>query len=570
MSWVARTENVRQRRFGWPDVFLLLFVLAILAALLSVSHGEVAPRPDVLAPVNLAPSALPGDALRSLARIFIAFGFSLLFAIAYGYAAARSIFLRRLFIPLLDILQSVPVLGFLAASVTVLVALTRGSVLGFEIAAVFAIFTAQAWNMTFAVYHSLVMVPRDLDEASDLMRLSPWAKLTHLELPTAAIPLVLNSMLSFGASWFFLYASESFDYAGHTVRLPGIGSYIFAAQEAGDTRAMLLALGTMVVLIIVVDQLFWRPAIAWAHKFKLEHSPSPDPSSFVLTVLRRSVLVGAFEEHLAIPVLTWVDRVMARRRPGKGTGGSAMRLAWVVFALVLVAASVAIARGAQPLVARGVTLLPHALLLGLATLGRVLASVVLGAAWTVPVGVAIGLSPKATRWGEPISQIAASFPANIAFPFALALFLDMGLSLNIGAIPLMMLGTQWYILFNVMAGTIAIPADMKEAARVFGLRGVAFWRNLILPAIFPSLVTGGITAAGGAWNASIVAEFVTWAHHTVAAQGLGAMIAEASATGDGAAILTGVVVMSVLVVAMNRFVWRPLYALAESRFHVEA
>lgn len=570
MSWVARTENVRQRRFGWPDVFLLLFVLAILAALLSVSHGEVAPRPDVLAPVNLAPSALPGDALRSLARIFIAFGFSLLFAIAYGYAAARSIFLRRLFIPLLDILQSVPVLGFLAASVTFLVALTRGSVLGFEIAAVFAIFTAQAWNMTFAVYHSLVMVPRDLDEASDLMRLSPWAKLTHLELPTAAIPLVLNSMLSFGASWFFLYASESFDYAGHTVRLPGIGSYIFAAQEAGDTRAMLLALGTMVVLIIVVDQLFWRPAIAWAHKFKLEHSPSPDPSSFVLTVLRRSVLVGAFEEHLAIPVLTWVDRVMARRRPGKGTGGSAMRLAWVVFALVLVAASVAIARGAQPLVARGVTLLPHALLLGLATLGRVLASVVLGAAWTVPVGVAIGLSPKATRWGEPISQIAASFPANIAFPFALALFLDMGLSLNIGAIPLMMLGTQWYILFNVMAGTIAIPADMKEAARVFGLRGVAFWRNLILPAIFPSLVTGGITAAGGAWNASIVAEFVTWAHHTVAAQGLGAMIAEASATGDGAAILTGVVVMSVLVVAMNRFVWRPLYALAESRFHVEA
>lgn len=572
MAWFPQTDNVRHRPIGWPDAVLLTFLAAILAALLLGGRGAVGPASHLSRPIDLSPWALPADALRSLFRIFVAFFFSVIFSIGYGYVAAKSPAARRFMVPLLDILQSVPVLGFLAATMTFFISLFPGSTLGFEIAAVFAIFTAQAWNLTFAFYHSLLTLPKDLEEATRVLRLSPWQRLGHFEVPSAMIPMVLNAMMSFGGSWFFLAASESFTFHRKTVQLAGVGSYIAAAQTRGDTGAMLLALLTLVILIVAVDQLFWRPVIAWAHKFKLEQVPSEGPPSFVLTVLRRSALVQVLEERVLGPLLEKVDHLLRSRaqRPPRRRAPLRTLLLWGVGGLALAFTVYFLGRGASSVVHAGVQLVPQAFVLGLFTLGRVFASVALGALWTVPVGVAIGMSSRLIKWAQPLAQLAASFPANVLFPFVLAFFLRVHLGLNIGAIPLMMLGTQWYLLFNVMAGALAIPSDMKEAARVFGLKGLGVWRDMILPAIFPSLITGGITAAGGAWNASIVAEVVSWGHNTSAASGLGAMIKIASNNGNNAALLVGILVMSLFVVATNWLVWRPLYRLAETKFHVES
>ncbi len=552
------------------DLLVLAAVLILLMGIVRLGSGMAAPL-SAASHISLSPWNLPLYAGESLLRIVIAFLFSLVFAIAYGYAAAKTRLGQRLLVPLLDILQSVPVLGFLSATVAFFAGLFPGSTVGLEIASVFAIFTAQAWNMAFSFYHTEMTLSRDLQEASQVYRLGRWQRLWYLELPSSAISLILNSMMSFGGSWFFLAASENVTYAGRSYLLPGVGSYMAVAEQRGDVGAMVAAVFVMIVLIVAVDQIFWRPVVAWSQRFKMEQTRSLDePSSFVLTILQRSVLVSLLERKVLRPTLeaalATLSRPRRRRRTqrlGQGTLGS---FAGLVAVAVLTWAAFA---GAHLLHGIDLAVVLHVFWLGILTFLRVAAAVLLGALWAVPAGVYIGLSPRVSSWAQPVAQIAASFPANMLFPVVVAILLRLHTGLNIGAVPLMMLGTQWYILFNVMAGTIAIPSDLKEAARVFGLRGGLRWRQLILPAIFPSLVTGGVTAAGGAWNASIVAEVASWGGRQVTAQGVGAYITLATAHGRFGEILLGIAVMSLLVVATNRLIWRPLYRLAETKYHID-
>jgi NitT/TauT family transport system permease protein len=569
VSWFPAPGIARRVRLGWVDLLVFAAVLLWLLAVLRLGGRMAAPM-HTLGTISLSPSQLPLYAGESLLRIFIAFLASLIFAVGYGYLAAKSPWAGRVLVPLLDILQSVPVLGFLSATLAFFAGLFPGSSLGLEIAAVFAIFTAQAWNMTFAFYHTLVTLPRDLEEASHVYRLGRWSRLWYLELPSSAITLVLNSMMSFGGSWFFLAASETVTFSGRQVMLPGIGSYMALAEQRGDVPAMVAAVAIMILMIVLVDQLFWRPIIAWSQRFKLEQTPSADgPTSFVLTILRRSVLVEGLQ-RLLHPAWEGIWRRFSRpMAPQNGQPGASIVWRTVFTLLGLLVLGLALRTGWHLL--RGIALdqVLHVGWLGILTWLRVTVAVLLGAVWTVPVGVAIGLSPRVGRWAQPLAQIAASFPANMLFPIVVAWLLRIRAGLDIGAIPLMMLGTQWYILFNVIAGSMAIPQDLKEAGRIFGLRGGLRWRRLILPAIFPSLVTGGVTAAGGAWNASIVAEVASWQHHTLVAHGLGAYITLATAQGQGAHVLLGIAVMSLLVIAMNRLVWRPLYHLAETRYHLD-
>ncbi|MGY4708992.1 ABC transporter permease [Mycolicibacterium sp. CBM1] len=523
------------------------------------------------AAVSTDPAELPYYAARSLLRMFAALVFSVLFTFVYATAAARSRRAEKVLIPLLDILQSVPILGFLSITVTGFIALFPGSELGLECASIFAIFTSQAWNMTFAFYYSLKSQPRDLDEASRLLRLTRWQRFWRVDLPGGMIPLVWNGMMSFGGGWFFLTASEALSVNGHQVALPGIGAYVAAAGDEGDLSKVLLAVVVMVLMVIAVNVLFWRPLTAWAERFRVEDSEAADvPRSFTLNVLRRSripELAGRPLSRLIHPL----DRVMsvfgiadrplrpvaARRRAGD-----------ILFALAVAAV---IGYGTYRVItyiADGVGFgeVCNALQLGLATFARVIVVVVVATLLWVPVGVWIGMSPRVSRLAQPVVQVLASFPANFLFPLVTAALVATGIGLNIGGVVLMALGSQWYILFNVIAGASAIPNDLREASANLLLPTPLKWRKLILPAIFPSYVTGGITAAGGAWNASIVAEVVSYHGSTLTATGLGSYITEATATGDQGRILIGVIVMSFFVVLTNRVFWRRLYTLAERRY----
>lgn len=560
--------DLRPRRFGIADVVVLGFLLALLYVLSRVGHGFTGRLQIGAEHLNLSPSMLPLYAIYSLVRMFVAFLLSLVFSIVYGYVAAYHERARRILIPLLDILQSVPVLGFLPVAVTVFVGLFPGSAMGLEAASIFAVFTAQAWNMTFAFYHSLLALPRDLREASEVYRLGVWQRLTRLELPAAAISLVWNSMMSFGGSWFFLAASEAVTVYGHTVLLPGLGSYLALASARGNGTDMRWAILAMIVVIVAIDQLFWRPLVAWSQKFKMESTAAQEVSgSFILTLLRRSYLVQSFVRQFWRPLVQRLDLwLKPHGRTRRHRDLWAQVVFWSVGGLFALFTAGYIDRGVMLMIHDGWPFLGHLGLLGLDTMARVFAAVALGALWAVPVGVAIGLRPQVTRVVQPIAQIASSYPANMLFPFVMVLYLRLGISLNIGAIPLMMLGTQWYILFNAIAGAMSIPADLREAAHVFKLRGFLRWRHLILPALFPSLVTGGITAAGGAWNASIVAEIVTWGGHTMVASGLGSFITEAHSARQ---LVPAVVVMAILVVLVNRVLWRPLYHLAATKYHLD-
>jgi NitT/TauT family transport system permease protein len=521
--------------------------------------------------VSTDPANLPYYAARSLLRMFAALALSVVFTFVYATAAARLRRAEKVLIPLLDILQSVPILGFLSITITGFIALFPGSALGLECASIFAIFTSQAWNMTFAFYYSLKSQPRELDEASRLLRLSRWQRFWRIDVPSGMIPLVWNGMMSFGGGWFFLTASEALSVNNHQFALPGIGSYVAAASDDGELGKVLLAIAVMIVMVVGVNVLFWRPLTAWAERFRIEESEGAEaPRSLMLDLVRRSRIprtVGQTFGKLVYPI----DRAFApfgvaehplrtsamRRRAGD----------WALGALL----GVAIGYGAYRLIefvssTVGFGEVGHALLLGLATFGRVVVVVVFATLIWVPIGVWIGLNPKISRLAQPVVQVLASFPANFLFPMFAAVLVVTGISLNLGGIVLMALGSQWYILFNVIAGASAIPNDLREAAANLRLPRILWWRKLILPAIFPSYVTGGITAAGGAWNASIVAEVVSYHGTTLTATGLGAYIRDATADGDSGRILVGVIVMSCYVVAMNRFFWRRLYALSERRF----
>jgi len=561
-------------RLGLADVAVglgTLTLLYIVARTGSESLVHFSP-PEVIPTISLDPRNLPDYAARSTLRMFVALGLSTLFTFVYGYAAARSRRAERVLVPLLDVLQSVPVLGFLSVTVTGFIALFRGSLLGLEAAAVFAIFTGQAWNMTFALYQSLRSVPRELEEMARLYRLSKWERFTRLELPASVIGLVWNGMMSFGGGWFFLAASEAISVLNRQYTLPGLGSYVAAAIAAKDLKALGWAIATMIAVIILIDQLFWKPLVTVADRYKLELSAGEE-RRFWLVDLWRSASLPRYAAQLARPAMRWADRALSRatavpaeihaRRTAPGGDG--------VYNLFLVlGASALIGAAARFVLAEiGLREVGHAALLGLATSARVFVLLAFSTVVWTPVGVAIGFSPRLARVSQPVVQILASFPANFLFPFATLGFIKLGISLNWGSMLLMALGAQWYLLFNVIGGAQGIPNDLREMAANMGLRGSREWLALIGPGIFGSWVTGAITASGGAWNASIVSELVSWGNTTLTADGLGAYISEATGKGDWPRIVLGVGLMSVFVVGVNRLVWRPLYDLARTRYRLD-
>jgi NitT/TauT family transport system permease protein len=565
------------RRPGLRPVDLLVFaaLLALLFGLLRLAPGLNAPFLPKTAPsaVSTDPADLPYYAARSLLRMFIALILSVLFTFVYAEAAARLRRAEKVLIPILDILQSVPVLGFLTVTVTAFISLFPGSELGLECASIFAIFTSMAWNMTFAFYHSLISQPRDLDEAARIMRLTKWERFWRLDVPGGMIPLVWNGMMSFGGAWFFLAASESISVLNHTYALPGIGSYVAAAIKQGNLGEVGIAIAVMIFMVIVVNIVFWRPLVAWSERFRAEESAAAErPRSIVLDLLRRSSVPNLVSRPFR-PAGRFLDRVTRPfglaehplQRPVVRARTADVFFAGAVSAIVIYGAWKALY---YVHVHTGLGAFGPAFVDGAATFGRVVALLIISSVIWVPVGVWIGMNPRVSRLAQPIVQVLASFPANFLFPFATAIFVAWHISLNFGGILLMALGAQWYILFNVIAGASAIPSDLREATRLMGVTGRLRWTKFILPAIFPAYVTGGITAAGGAWNASIVAEVVSYGTHHLTATGLGAYIARAAGIGDFPKVLIGVAVMSVYVVGLNRLVWRRLYRLAETRYSI--
>ncbi|WP_341676405.1 ABC transporter permease subunit [Niveibacterium sp. SC-1] len=557
-------------RWDWA---LLPLVLATLV-LLAFGVQQMA-RPYVVGealPLSLSPAWLPYYLLRTTLRMFLALGVSLVFSVGFALLAARSRFAGKLLVPLLDILQSIPVLGFLSLTVSGFIALFPGSLLGVECAAIFAIFTSQAWNMAFSLYQSMRTVPEELQEASRMLQLSSWQRFMRLELPFAMPSLLWNMMMSMSGGWFFVVASEAISVANHDIKLPGIGSYIALAIEARDTAAVGWAIVAMLIGILLYDQLFFRPLIAWADKFRFEESSSESTaSSWLLDVMRRTQLM----RRLLVQTQALFDRAMAatRRRFDAAPQVSRTRFAhpaWerggnALVALLIVAACWRLFHFVHSEVGWGEA--GRVMLLGAYTLVRVVVLTVLAALVWVPVGIWIGLHPRVAARVQPVVQFLAAFPANLMFPLTVALVVRWQLNPEIWLSPLMMLGSQWYLLFNVVAGASSIPAELRFAAGNLGLRAGLKWRRYLLPAVFPSFVTGALTASGGAWNASIVAEYVSWGSTSLQAHGVGSYVASMTAAGDFPRIALGIGVMCVYVMALNHFVWQRLYALAQDRMH---
>lgn len=566
-------------KISWIDGIVAIFIFSLLFIIVKLSSGMDVPFSFKDQPqISLHWWILPYYAGRSLLRMFIAFFFSLVFTFIYGRIATSSKWAEKIMMPILDILQSVPVLGFLSVTVTGFIALFPHSLLGVECASIFAIFTAQAWNMTFSFINSISTLPRELHEAAAINRMDSFTRFTRLELPYSMIGLVWNSMMSFGGGWFFLTVSESITVGNHTVMLPGIGSYIAVAMQQGNVPALIRGIIMMIIVIVLVDQFFWRPIVAWAQRFKMELSDTEDSSSsWFLQFLRRSKFAGWITEQFFGTIFHTIDEIMLhyakykmQRKRSIPSGYITLRktLRILIFFFLGLICIYFGYLGIREMAKLGTLHILHVVLLGFYTLFRVTSATLFGLVWTVPVGVAIGLNPKAARIAQPLVQIAASFPANTLFPLITLLYLALHVNFQFGAIPLMMLGTQWYILFNVIAGAMSIPNDLKEATKVLHLRGWEKWKRLLLPGIFPYLVTGCITASGGAWNASIVAELVSWKGKTLIASGLGSYLTQASATQNWPDIILSITIMSIFVTVINRTVWRPLYRLAESRYNL--
>jgi NitT/TauT family transport system permease protein len=565
----------RVRRGGWIDILLVFGLAGLLFGLINL-YGEAtaAHRPKV--EIDLSPWALPRYTFYSLTRGVVAYVLSLAFTLVYGYWAAKDRAAERVLIPLLDVLQSIPVLSFLPAFVLLLVSLFPGSNIGLELAAVLNIFTGQVWNMVFSFFHSLRSIPADKLEVAAIFRFTAWQKAKWIELPSAAIGLIWNSMMSMAGGWVFLAIIEAFTLGDQDFRLPGIGSYLREAQEQENVGAILWGVAAMILMIVGLDQLLWRPVVVWAQKFRIEdEAAGPAAESWFLNWLRRSRLIGAIGD--------WLRQLRGRRRSAKPAGPraephptpepkpSAVPVSRVVSLSALVALIALLACG-MVVLARLLwqvpaedwsNIGPAAVL----TLLRVTFATVLGTLLMVPLGLAIGLSPRLSTFLQPIVQVTASFPAPILFPILLIGMQAIGMSLNVGAMFLMLLGTQWYILFNVVSGAMAIPADLREAARAYRLPLAQRTRYLYLPAIFPYLVTGWVTAAGGAWNLSIVAEIFTMKNKPpLKAYGLGAIISEAAEAKNFPLLTASTLVLAAIVVTINRTVWRSLYRIAEERY----
>ncbi|WP_411392133.1 ABC transporter permease [Pseudomonas sp. MPB23] len=526
--------------------------------------------------ISLDPANLPEYAMRTTLRMLAAMAAALIFTLLYGTLAAKSRRAEKLLVPVLDILQSVPVLGYISFTVTFFLLLFPGRVLGAEFAAIFAIFTSQAWNMTFSFYQSLRMLPHDLVEVSTNLRLSGWQKFWKLDVPFAMPGMVWNMMMSMSGGWFFVVASEAITVGDKTITLPGVGSYLALAIAQKDLHAVGYVILVMIAVILLYDQFLFRPLVAWADKFRMETTASQGsaPQSWVLNLIQRTHVV----QRILRPFTRAISRLGNRRFSlSRGTlkamptasAAKSKVIDWVWGALIAALTAYALYHIVR-YVGTEVTLgeVGHVMVLGLITLLRVVGLILIASLIWVPLGVMIGLRPSLAEKIQPLAQFLAAFPANLLFPVFVIVILHYQLNPDIWLSPLIVLGTQWYILFNVIAGASAFPNDYKEAAANFRIRGWLWWRKVMLPGIFPYYVTGAITASGGAWNASIVSEYVSWGQDNVVAHGLGAYIAQTTAAGDFPKITLGVVVMSIFVVAFNRAVWRPMYAMAENKLRL--
>ena len=560
-----------------PNIWdFVALILVIGAMVLIVYGGEQTAAPlstlDVT-PVSLDPANLPAYALRTTMRMLLAIVCSIIFTFVYAALAAKSRRAEMVLIPVLDILQSVPILGFLSFTVTFFLGLFPGSVLGAECAAIFVIFTSQAWNMTFSMYQSMRNVPKDLEEASQSFHLSGWQHFWRLDVPFAMPGLIWNTMMSMSGGWFFVVASESITVGNTTVTLPGVGSYVAMAIKEQNLAAIGYAILTMFLVILAYDQLLFRPVVAWADKFRFEQTASAStPTSWMLDLFRRTRALRALSYPFAA-----LNRVISNLHVALPAGlrlparsGPPSRMVDTLWLAIIVAGTgYAAFRIYRYLSA---TLSPSDVLsavgYGFVTLLRVIVLIALASLIWVPVGVWIGLRPKLAERIQPLAQFLAAFPANLAFPVFVVIIVRYGLDPNIWLSPLMILGTQWYILFNVIAGASAFPTDLREAAGSFHLNGWRWWVKVILPGIFPYYITGAITASGGSWNASIVAEVASWGDVHLTASGLGAYIAIATEAGDFPRVVLGIAVMCILVTLFNRLLWRPLYAFGERRLRL--
>ncbi len=563
---------------AWPNRYDLIVFIAIGALFVAIIHGAKSmhrPLEGLEAnPVSLDHRNLPQYALLTTLRMFAALGFSLLFTFLVAPLAAKSKKAERVIIPALDILQSVPVLGFLTFTVVFFMSLFPGSQLGAELAAIFAIFTSQAWNMTFSFYQSLKTVPRDLEEITTHLQLSPWQRFWKLDAPFATPGLVWNMMVSMSGGWFFVVASEAISVGDTKITLPGIGSYLALAISEKNIAAVAWAVGTMGVVIMLYDQVLFRPIVAWADKFSVELVAAQEqPKSWVLDLLRRTRLVQAITGFLSAIIDMFSGNVgrLAKQIPEPKVNDVASKafdwvfnlallgvVAWAIYSVVSYVSATL-----------GWPDVQEAVIDGFLTFFRVIILIVIASLIWVPIGVYVGLRPAMAERVQPVAQFLAAFPANVLFPFVVIGIVTYNLNPDIWLSPLIVLGTQWYILFNVIAGASVFPGDLREASKIYQIRSWLWWRKVILPGIFPYYVTGALTASGGSWNASIVAEVVSWGDTKLEARGLGAYIANATEAGDYHRVVLGIGVMCVFVVTMNRALWRRLYVLADRRLRIQ-
>jgi NitT/TauT family transport system permease protein len=574
-----------KRSFGWIDLILFAAVLGLLWSIAKFGSGMMVRFDATSQSLSISTDIryIPYYAGRTLLRMWIAFGFSLIFTFCAGYAAAKSKVARAIILPFMDIMQSMPVLSFLTIFVTFFVSLFPGNMLGVECASILTVFTGQVWNMAFGFYHSMVTTPQDLHDAATCFRLSAGQRFLKLEVPASMHSLIWNAMMSFGGGWFAVSASEAITVLGKNIELPGLGSYMANAVGTGDNRAAFWAIAAMLLVILATDQLVWRPLLVWADKFKMELTESAHPPrSWFYDFLRRAYLFEWIEKQIVQPAAAFFDELRLKQHARRDLEPARSHrigkyIRNVIGGLLLIGLIYQVFLGiiaGYEAVYRHISLADIAKIVGLGfiTLLRVVAVTVLATLIWTPIGVWIGSRPRIAQIAQPLVQMFASFPVNMTFPLVVGLFIRFNVDMNWGCILLIAMGTQWYILFNVIAGAMAIPNDLIEAARNFGLRGWPLWRTLILPAIFPFWITGACTAAGGAWNATILAEIATWGDRTLKATGLGAYIAEVSshaANTGSAPLICGTAVMATFVVVINKLVWRRLYNYAEHRFHLD-
>lgn len=553
------------------DLAVLIFIIGILSLIIYIASEWGAPYERTLE-IDLNPAKIPEYSAQSLVRIFLAYMLSLVFSIWYGYTASRSKINEKIMIPLLDILQSIPVLSFLPAVVLAMISLFPGKRIGLEIACVLLIFTGQVWNMTFSFYHSINTIPKEMREVAKLFKFNKFSKFLRLDLPFSAIGLIWNSMMSVAGGWFFLMACEMFVLEDKDFRLPGLGSYIQTASNKGNIEYVLYGLGTMIFLIILLDILIWRPLIAWSQKFRLDTvPPEEERESFILNILTGSSLL----KIISRVVSSFIDKIEKLSYEsfhiyGKSFINKLSKIIGLALVLTLLSAVVwAILKASSILSSITLNDIFKILTASLYSFLRTSVAILIALAWTLPAGVYIGLNPRAAKFLQGIVQIAASVPATAVFPVILLFLIKLGGGLDIGAIFLMLLGTQWYLLFNIIAGASAIPKDLIEISRAYKIKGLKKWKALILPGIFPYLITGLITASGGAWNATIVSEYVSFGGQMMQTKGLGALISSSSAEGNFALLLLSTCMMSIIVVSINRLVWKRLFILAKTKYTLE-